>query len=131
MELDYIHPSRIKDFFRHICAISSRYVKKNHPREFVNSEERHLTVIPVKKYKKESLKTNDANQLKSKISELEEHIEQLTLERDTAIEKNKAKIDDLTLSLLSIKTKVQDLLHLKSMRERRIRELEHKINKKR
>ena len=131
MELDYIHPSRIKDFFRHICAISPRYVKKNHPREFVNSKERHLTVIPVKKYKKESLKSNDANQLKSRINELEEHIEHLTLERDTAIDKNKAKIDDLTLSLLSIKTKVQDILHLKGMRERRIRELEHKINKKR
>ena len=131
MELDYIHPSRIKDFFRNICAISPRYVKKNHPIESAGSGERHLTVVPVKKYKKESLKTNDANQLKSKINELEEHIEHLTLERDTAIEKNKAKIDDLTLSLLSIKTKVQDLLHLKSMRERRIRELENKINKKR
>ena len=131
MELDYIHPSRIKDFFRHICAISPRYVKKSHPREFASSDERHLTVVPVKKYKKESLKTNDANQLKSRINELEERIEHLTLERDTAIEKNKIKIDDLNLALLSIKTKVQDLLHLKSMRERRIRELEHKINKKR
>ena len=130
MELDYIHPSRIKNFFRHICAISLRYVKKSHAKEFVNSEQK-LPAVFSKKYKKESLKTDDANQLKARINELEEHIEQLTLERDKAIEKNKAKIDDLNLALLSIKTKVQDLLHLKSMRERRIRELEHKINKKR
>ena len=110
--------------------ISPRYVKKSHPKELVNSEQR-LPAVFSKKYKKDSLKTDDANQLKARINELEDHIEQLTLERDTAIDKNKAKIDDLNLALLSIKTKVQELLHLKSIRDRRIRELEHKINKKR
>ena len=131
MDIGYLHPSQTKDFFRHLCLISLRYAKKYHSKELASSEERHLMAVPAKKYKSENLQTNDASMLKARINELENLVEQIRNERDSVIEQNRKKIDELNLALLSVKSKTEELLHAKRLKERRTRELEKKINKKR
>ena len=52
------------------------------------------------------------------------------VERDNAIEKNRKQIHELNAALLSIKTRMDKFIEHKKDREKRIRELEKKINKK-
>ena len=69
-------------------------------------------------------------ELRQYIQELEEQLREAKQERDSAVQENRARISDLNMALLSVKTKMESYFHAKMERERRIRDLEKKINQK-
>ena len=151
--LEQINHSQIKDFFTNLCIVSSRYEKKHHAIKDLDKQ-----LEKIQKYSKGKLDTDDIPRLKSKINEvieserrilrrnqqesagktesagrihqLEHELEQVKIERDRALEENKEKIHELNIALLSIKTRMENLIEHKREREKRIRELEKKISKK-
>lgn len=129
-QLENIHPSQIKDFFREICKITISQQKKYHQFSHQNIKLQKEKEIPFQKYKKGKFQSENVDELKQHIKELEQQLQETKQERDRAIEQNRNKISDLNLALLSIKTKTEELLHIKRQRERRITDLEKKISKK-
>ena len=151
--LEQINPSQVRNFFVSLCSVSSRYEKKHH-----NIEDLNKQLEKIKKYSKGKLDTGDIPGLKSKINEvleserkilghnraetakekelfekigeLEHELQLAKQERDNAIEKNRKQIHELNAALLSIKTRMDKFIERKEEREKRIRELEKKINKK-
>ena len=150
--LEQVNPHRVKNFFVNLCAVSSRYEKKHHAIEDLDNQ-----LEKIKKYSKGKLDTGDIPGLKSKINEvlesekkilshkraetakekelfekigeLEHELQLAKQERDNAIEKNRKQIHELNAALLSIKMKMDNFIDKKE-REKRIRELEKKINEK-
>ena len=153
--LEQINPSQIRNFFVSLCAASSRYEKRQ---KAMLDLDKHMEKLQKHPKFKNLLNSNDISQLKSKINEvlgserkilgnkklmnakeneligkinsLERELEQARLERDSALEENKQKIHELNIGLLSVKTRMEKLIEHKREREKRIRELEKKINKK-
>lgn len=152
--LEHISPSQVKSFFSSLCTVSSRYGKRQ---KAMQDLDKHLEKLQKQPKFKNLLKSDDISQLKSKINEvlgsekkilgnkklqatkeneligkissLERELEQARLERDNALEENKQKIHELNIALLSVKTRMEKLIEHKREREKRIRELEKKINK--
>ncbi|MEK6869203.1 MAG: hypothetical protein AABX74_03175, partial [Nanoarchaeota archaeon] len=50
-------------------------------------------------------------------------------ERDIALEENRKKIDELNITLLAVRENLEKLRKAKERKEKRIRQLEEKINK--
>ena len=151
--LEQVNPYRVKTFFVNLCAVSSRYEKKHHAIEDLDNQ-----LEKIKKYSKGKLDTDDIPGLKSKINEvleserkilghtraetakvkemfekidaMEHELQLAKQERDNAIEKNRKQIPELNAALLSIKMRMDKFIEHKREREKRIRELEKKINKK-
>ena len=151
--LEHIDPSQVKSFFTRLCAVSNRYEKKHHAIQDLDKQ-----LKKIKKYSKGKLDINDIPGLKSKINEvldserkilghnrtetakekelfekideLEHELQQAKQERDNAIELNRKQIHGLNAALLSIKTRMEKFIENKKEREKRIMELEKKINKK-
>ena len=123
--LEHINPSQIKDFFRSLCLVSNRYKKKEHP---VYETLKHLEKKHFKTLEKKSEAAIEKD-LEVKINRLERELHQTKKERDKAVGENREQIHELNVSLLSIKTRMNEILEYKRQRERRIRELERKIRK--
>ena len=141
--LERINSSQIKDFFRSLCMVSSRYEKKEHPayetlkhlenKHFKTSENQRFSVPQKsKRFSREINKSEAAieKELKDKIFQLEHELHQTRQERDKSIGENREQIHELNVSLLSIKTRMNEILEHKKQRERRVRELERKIREK-
>ncbi|MBN4049132.1 hypothetical protein JYT91_00775 [archaeon AH-315-M20] len=122
--LEHINPSQVKNFFRSLCVVSNRYAHKEQA-----VSHRHITKL--KKHPK--IKESEAvieKELEVKINQLEQELHQTKQERDKAVDENKKQIHELNVALLSIKTRMNEILEHKKEREKIVRELERKIRKK-
>lgn len=150
---EQINPSSIRDFFNRLCIAGSRHEKRHNAIKDLDNQ-----LEKIQKYSKGKLDMADIPRLKSKINEvleserrilslkqqgsaketesarkikeLEHELGQVRTERDRALGENKEKIHELNLALLSIKTRMEKFIEHKREREKRIRELENKINSK-
>ncbi len=107
-----------RKLLKNICIISKGYSEKD--------QLMHKIGIEPKKYEGPYTATESA--LRARIQQLEEDLLKTSEERDSALEENKAKIDELRIDLLSLREAVKKLLKAKLAKERRIRQLEEKIN---
>ena len=132
--LEHINPSEVRHFFDKLCLVTGRYAKKHHA---VNHLQKHLDQIkkhPVgkklhPKYVKElNSRINDVldaerkisssgtaetfmeRELSLKVEELEQELQKTREERDKALEENKEKISEVSAALLSIKTRLSNLI---------------------
>ena len=105
ISLDDIDASNLKNFFRKLCSVSS-------------------------KYEDTSLDKSTKDILRVRIKQLEEELQQAIEENNKILKDNRRKINELNFSLLSIKAKVNELLQDRKRRDIRIRSLERKISKK-
>jgi len=112
-----IHKPQMKNFFKKLVMITHGHSKK----------ERYIAGIQPKQYKGAYTKAEKV--LRAKIELLEDELSQTSVERDAALEENRRRIDDLNLALLSVKEGMEKLIKSKKQKERRIRQLEEKINK--
>jgi|TARA_B100001964_G_scaffold244968_1_gene329115 chromosome segregation ATPase len=106
ISLDHINPSDLKNFLRKICIVSSRHVRED-------------------KY----LGTATKEMLRARVQELEKELRQIREEKDSALKENRDKINELNIDLLSIKTKINELLQAKKEKEMRVKNLEIKLRK--
>ncbi|MAE42582.1 hypothetical protein CMO93_02330 [Candidatus Woesearchaeota archaeon] len=120
--LERINHSQIKDFFRSLCIVGNRYEKKEHP---VYENLQHLEKKHFKKPKAITEK-----EPKNKMKALEQELQEVKNERDEAVGENRKQIHELNVALLSIKTRMNEILEHKKEREKRVKELEEKIRKK-
>ena len=110
---------KIKSFFRKLSAISDSYSDKEH---YVDD-----FGIQAKKY--EGPYTQAEIPLRTRIKQLEEDLLKVSEERDIALEENRKKIDELNITLLAVRENLEKLRKAKERKEKRIRQLEEKINK--
>lgn len=106
ISLDHIDLTNLKNFFRKLCLVSARYTKKDKYIETVTKE-----------------------MLKVRVQKLEEEVHKAEEERDRALEENRNKINQLNGALISVKTKMNELLQAKKEKAIRTRNLEKKIRK--
>ncbi|HJO02252.1 MAG: hypothetical protein QGI89_00695 [Candidatus Woesearchaeota archaeon] len=106
ISLDHTDIANLKNFFRKLCLVSTRYTKKD-----------------------KSTETATKEMLKIRVLELEEEVHKAKEERDKALEENKNKINQLNGALISVKIKMNELLQAKKEKEIRTRNLERKIRK--
>ena len=110
--------SKIKSFFKKLSAISDSYYDKEH---YVGD-----FGIQAKKY--EGPYTQAEIPLRNRIKQLEEDLLKVSEERDIALEENKRKIDEINVTLLAVRENLEKLRKAKERKEKRIRQLEEKIN---
>ena len=113
-----VNSSKIKSFFRKLSAISDSYYDKEH---YIND-----FGIQAKKY--EGPYTQAEIPLRNRIKQLEEDLLKVSEERDIALEENKRKIDEINVTLLAVRENLEKLRKAKERKEKRIRQLEEKIN---
>jgi len=111
--------SKIKSFFKKLSAISDSYYDKEH---YVDD-----FGIQAKKY--EGPYTQAEIPLMTRIKQLEEDLLKVSEERDIALEENRKKIDELNITLLGVRENLEKLRKARERKEKRIRQLEDKINK--
>lgn len=107
-----------RKLLKNICIISKGFAEKEHLM--------HKIGIEPKKYEGPYTATESA--LRQRIQQLEEDLLKTSEERDSALEENKAKIDELRIDLLSLREAVKRIIKSKLAKEKRIRQLEEKIN---
>ena len=110
--------SKIKSFFRKLSAISDSYYDKEH---YVGD-----FGIEAKKYG--GPYTQAEIPLRARINQLEEDLLKVSEERDIALEENRRRIDELNITLLAVRENLEKLRKAKERKEKRIRQLEEKIN---
>ena len=113
-----VNSSKIKSFFRKLSAISDSYSDKEH---YVDD-----FGIQAKKY--EGPYTQAEIPLRNRIKQLEEDLLKVSEERDIALEENRKKIDELNITLLAVRENLEKLRKARERKEKRIRQLEEKIN---
>ena len=109
---------KIKSFFKKLSAISDSYSDKEH---YVDD-----FGIQAKKY--EGPYTQAEIPLRTRIKQLEEDLLKVSEERDIALEENRKKIDELNITLLAVRENLEKLRKARERKEKRIRQLEEKIN---
>ncbi len=113
------NPSKIKNFFKKLSAISDSYYDKEH---YVDD-----FGIQAKKY--EGPYTQAEIPLRARIKQLEEDLLKVSEERDAALEENRKKIDELNITLLAVRENLEKLRKARERKEKRLRQLEEKISK--
>jgi hypothetical protein len=119
ISLENIDPLKVKALFRKLCIVGNGYAKKEH---YI-----HDLGIQPKKYG--GPYTSAERALMAKIQQLEQELQQTRKEKDKALIENRKKVNELNIELLSIKTKIKELIHYKQERDRKLRNLEKKIIK--
>jgi septal ring factor EnvC (AmiA/AmiB activator) len=104
--------SNLKSFVKKLCVVFNRHTEKGH---YANDLGIQLTKGSTEKI------------LRAKIQQLEDNLEQTKKEKDKALNENRKKIDELNLALLSVKTKIKELIHYKKERDKKLKDLEKKI----
>ena len=107
-----------RKLLRNICAINYKNSEK--------SRFMHREGIAPKKY--EGPYTESESAMRTRIEQLEEDLLKTSEERDAAMEENRARIDELTGHLLIIREGLKRLIRAKLEKEKRIMQLEEKIN---
>ena len=108
--LENISVSNLKNFLIKIC-IANKYAKKDFAAgnlELENAAEKEL---------------------RCRIQQLEKELRQTTEERDKVLKENGDSINELGIALLSIKTRMNEILEAKKEREDKIKQLEAKIRR--
>ncbi len=105
--LEHINPSHLKNFFRKLCILSSKYAEKDN-----------------------YLETATEEMLRARVQELEEELQLAREEKDKTLEENRNKINELNLAVLSIKTEINELLQAKEEKELRMKNLDRKMREK-
>ena len=106
-----------RKLLKNICIISRGYAEKD--------QLMHKIGIEPKKYEGPYTATEAA--LSARIRQLEEDLLKTSEERDSALEENKAKIDELRIDLLSLRESIKKIIKSKLAKEKRLRQLEEKI----
>ena len=106
-----------RKLLKSICIISRGYAEKD--------QLMHKIGIEPKKYEGPYTATEAA--LSARIRQLEEDLLKTSEERDSALEENKAKIDELRIDLLSLRESIKKIIKSKLAKEKRLRQLEEKI----
>jgi len=75
------------------------------------------------------LGTATKEMLRARVQELEKELRQIREEKDSTLKENRDKINELSIDLLSIKTKINELLQAKKEKEMRVKNLEIKLRK--
>jgi len=140
--IEHLNPSQLKRFVKKLCLVSNRYSKKQKALSDLNSHLKKLSksskpselktkidnVLTTEKQilKSKTSKSHDED-LKKRIHKLENELKEVTKEKDDAINKNKGQISELTISLLSVKTRLSNFIEEKKERDKK---LERKIKRK-
>ena len=106
-----------RKLLKSICVIGRGYAEKE---QLI-----HKIGIEPKKYEGPYTQTESA--LRQRIEQLEEDLLKTSEERDSALEENKAKIDELRMELLSLREAIKKMLREKLAKEKRLRQIEEKI----
>jgi hypothetical protein len=113
------NPMLARRLLKNICIISEQNKDK---KEYVQ----HLGIVP-KHYSGPYSQTEIA--LKARILQLEEDLLKTSEERDSALEENRQKVEELNLSLLSVKEELHKIKLSRARKELRFKQLEDKIDK--
>ncbi len=107
-----------RKLLKNLCVISYRDSEKA----------RFMQGYGVEPKKYEGPYTAAESALRARIQQLEEDLLKTSEERDSALEENKARIDELRVELLSLREAIKKLLRAKMAKEKRVRQIEEKIN---
>jgi hypothetical protein len=113
------NPILARRLLKNICMISKQDRSK---KEYVQ----HLGIIP-KHYSGPYNQTEIA--LRARVQQLEEDLLKTSEERDEAMEENRQKVEELNLSLLSVKEELHKIKLSRARKEMRFKQLEDKIDK--
>jgi len=102
-----IGSTNLKNFFRKLCSASSKYENED-----------------------ASLEKANKNILKVRIGQLEEELKNAIEGKNKVLRENRSRINELNFSLLSIKSKMNELLQDRKRRDIRVRSLEKKISER-
>jgi len=132
--LDHVNPSQLKNYFWKLCLVSGRYGEKHYAMKHLHTHLDKLKSHPAGKklhpgYVTElkarvnrvleadrkilgSIKPAITREMdhRLKIYRLEEELRRIREEKNHTTEENKKKIDEVGTALLSIKTRLNDLL---------------------
>lgn len=111
-------PLKIKGLFRKISAISDSYSDKEH----------YYSDFGIQAKKYEGPYTQTEKVLRERVRQLEEGLLKVSEERDAAMEENRKRLDELNISLLAVRENLEKLGKAREKKEKRIRQLEEKIN---
>ena len=118
VSFSHASPSKIKGIFKKLSAISDSYSDKEH----------YFDDFGINPKKYEGPYTQAEKVLRARINQLEEDLLKVSEERDVALEENRKRLDELNISLLSVRENLEKLRKVKEKKEKRIRQLEEKIN---
>ena len=107
-----------RKLLKNLCVINYKNSEKT---KFMRSHG-----IDPKKY--EGPYNESESALRARVEQLEEDLLKTSEERDAAMEENRARIDELTAHLLTIREGLKKLIRAKLEKEKRIRQLEEKIS---
>ena len=113
-----IKTSNAKNLLKKICVITCGSEEKSN---FLHD----LNIEP-KSYSGPYTKSEQA--LKTKIIQLEQDLLKTSHQRDMALEENRRRVDELKMSLISVKETLRKIIRVKSRKDKRIRMLEEKID---
>ena len=107
-----------RKLLRNICVINHKNSEKD---KFMRREG-----IAPKRY--EGPYNESESAMRARIEQLEEDLLKTSEERDAAMEENRARINELTGHLLTIREGLKKLIRAKLEKEKRVRQLEEKIS---
>ena len=113
VSLEDIDISNLKNFLIKLCVVSSRHAERGFAISHFQAQFENLT----------------ENSLRDKIKQLEEDLQKAKEERDRALKENRNRIDELNIALMSIKTRIDEVIKAKKEREARTSYLEAKIKR--
>ena len=113
-----INKPQVDNLFKKLVSISNGLAKKNN----------YITSLGIQPKHYEGPYTSSERTLRAKIQQLEEDLLRTSEERDAALEENRRRIDELNLTLFSVREGLEKLIRTKRQKEKRIRLIEEKIN---
>lgn len=149
--LQDIEPEEIKDFFKHICIVVDEHKEREKAREELHKQIKKIKTAPKKwifekevkglqktvdnvlhtetkllKYKDD---TKLINKLNDKIKFLEGHLVKIKGEKDKALFENRQQISEIQNYINHIKSRMYIFIRAKEKRDKRLKELEKRIEK--
>ncbi|MBL7055969.1 hypothetical protein ISS07_03590 [Candidatus Woesearchaeota archaeon] len=144
--IGHIDSDAMKGFVKKLCLVSKRYSEKHNAAKNLDN---HLNKIENKKVSKKEIselqskinqvlhiekkilrtskiESSREQELLKKINQLETDLADAKKERDKVVINNKIQIEELSLSLLSIKTQLDALSEEKRKKEEKFRNIEKK-----
>jgi len=109
---------QVDNLFKKLVLISSGLAKKNNYISSLGIQPKHY----------EGPYTSSERTLRAKIQQLEEGLLKTSEERDTALEENRRKLDELNMTLFSVREGLEKLIRAKRHKEKRMMLIEEKIN---
>lgn len=149
--LQNIGPGQIKDFFKHVCFVINEHKEKEKAREDLHKQIRKIREAPKKWIFEKEVKglhekvgnvlatekkllayKDDAKlikRLKDKVNFLEGQLAKAKAERDEALFENRERANEIQDSLRYIKSRMHRFIRAKEERDKRLKELEKKVER--